>query len=580
MQQQGNGFRHRIIWPAWGRPAWGLPALGLAVGCWAPAALALPGLTPPLSPEGAATTAPIAQEPLENLEDGAYWHHLCTVRTEAGQLAAAQSACAEALERDPQNLELWLTYSHISLELQDYPEVVAATQEVLARDGNHTQAWTEQCIAWFELNQLDQAWAACDQAIQSYPEGVPEAPIVPWIYQGRVLIRQGQPAAAIALYDQALQDAPNHPQLLTYQCEADLALGEYDRAVERCTAALNGSEEWGSDSPALAWYYQGLALAQSGQLAAAVEAFDQAIRIDPEDARFWFQQAQVLERLGRHEEALLSYTQAVTLEPTPPILLGQCTALNQTGQYQAALEACQRALSTNPTEIPQGLAQIWLQQAQALTGLGRYPAALAAANQAIRLHPENAAAWNSRGVVLWYLGNGEGAIAALEQATELAPDNALAWANQGRVFRTLKQFERSLAAYDKALEIDGMNPDLWANRSVAQWYLEQYEPALASADRAIELDDQSYLGWYNRATALFSLGRYADAGRAYQQAIRIHPNNADAWTGMGVVLAQLNRPDEARRVLAKALELDPYQRVAQSTLRTLPPPRPPAPRSR
>lgn len=523
-------------------------------------------------------TAPISgqvlQTPLKDLKDFDYWRGLCDMQIEAGHYSEARSACEAAIALRPQDAELWTVHSSLLLNLAQYAEVLISAQQALALKPENSLALLNQCRAYLELNQPGKAITTCQQAVEVNQNWGDQSAATAWLYQGRALQPEDYGAALVA-YERALLINRENSQVLTYRCEAYFALGQYDNALASCQSAIRGNGDWGTVSPALAWYYQGLAYQEQKQYAAAVDAFDTSLRLNDGDVHTWFAQGKVLELWGRDEAALLSYKRAVALQPNWSIaLVGLCTVLNKTVQYEAALEACEQALAGDGDWEEVGPAQAWSQQAQALTGLGQYQEALAALDRAVGLAPDYADAWNNRGAVLAYLNQWQLAIASLQRAAELDPISASPWVNLGRIQRMLGQYSNAIAAYDHALELNPSDAEAWANRSVVQWYLQQYDAALASADRAIALNDKSYLGWYNRATTLVSLERYPDAGRAYQQAIRLEPESADAWTGLGLVLTRLNRYDEARRVLAKALELNPQHEVALSTWQSLPPFRP------
>lgn len=63
------------------------------------------------------------------------------------------------------------------------------------------------------------------------------------------------------------------------------------------------------------WFLQGYALARQGQHAAAVESYQQAVRISPEDEGSWLSLGQSQEALGQTERAIQTYRQALRHRP-------------------------------------------------------------------------------------------------------------------------------------------------------------------------------------------------------------------------------------------------------------------------
>jgi cytochrome c-type biogenesis protein CcmH/NrfG len=63
------------------------------------------------------------------------------------------------------------------------------------------------------------------------------------------------------------------------------------------------------------WWLQGYALARQDQHAAAVESYQQALRISPEDENTWLSLAQSQDALGRSDLAVRAYRQALRNRP-------------------------------------------------------------------------------------------------------------------------------------------------------------------------------------------------------------------------------------------------------------------------
>jgi tetratricopeptide (TPR) repeat protein len=534
----------------------------------------------------------IAQQNLENLEDVTYWRDLCDLQAAAGQsaqessqaavnpeaalafYAEAQIACETAIELAPEDDSLWARHSGILLAQDQHPNAIASAGQALRFNPENSLAFTYRCISHYELGNLEMALDACNDALRVDGSWGNQAPSLAWQYRGRILAGQGDPASALVAYLRTLLLEPEDSRTLLYECQAYLDLDNYDSAVNSCQSALSGTSNWGPESPALAWFYQGVAHFERGDYPEAVAAFDRAVDIDPLHALTWAYQGRVLSARGAYSEALLSYSQAVAMQPDLARgLVGQCFAFNKTADYASAQAACEAALQMGDNEWwDLGPAEGWAQLAQALAGQGSYEDALAAANRAVGIRPDYAAAWGDRGVILWYLEDYEGAIASTQQAIQLDEQAARPWANLGSILRSLGQYPEALAAYDAALQRSPNDPGIWANRSVVQWHLGQYEEATLSANVAVNRNPEFITGWYNRGTALMALGRYGEAAAAFDQVLRLDPNHAEGWTGLGAALSQLGRNDEARLALTQALSLNPQQPIAQDILGSLPPP--------
>src|SRR5258705_3704473 len=95
---------------------------------------------------------------------------------------------------------------------------------------------------------------------------------------------------------------------------------------------------------------RGVALAQGGEDAAAVAAFDEAIRLSPESAPAYASRGLVRARLGDVDGAIADYTKARELgAPADEVLFDRCQALMSKHDYQRAIADCTAVLAENPS---------------------------------------------------------------------------------------------------------------------------------------------------------------------------------------------------------------------------------------
>jgi len=60
-------------------------------------------------------------------------------------------------------------------------------------------------------------------------------------------------------------------------------------------------------------YNEGIALAEQGKYDEAIEYFDSAIKINPQDAKVWYNKGLVLFLQGKYAEAIDAYNNAINL---------------------------------------------------------------------------------------------------------------------------------------------------------------------------------------------------------------------------------------------------------------------------
>jgi tetratricopeptide (TPR) repeat protein len=83
---------------------------------------------------------------------------------------------------------------------------------------------------------------------------------------------------------------------------------------------------------------KGLALDSAGKPEQSLDAFDQALQINPLDPMGWNNKGVVLRELGRFQEALASFNKALQIDPTYKVAQGNREAtlqdLNQDDPYE------------------------------------------------------------------------------------------------------------------------------------------------------------------------------------------------------------------------------------------------------
>ncbi len=269
------------------------------------------------------------------------------------------------------------------------------------------------------------------------------------------------------------------------------------------------------------WLNKGVALDDLGKYDEAIEAYDEAIRLNPNYAKAWFNKGLSLDDLGKYDEAAKAYDEAIRLDPNN---------------------------ATKP----------WFNKGLALDELGEYDEAVKAYDEAIRLDPNNAAkAWFTKGLALDELGEYDEAVKAYDEAIKIDPNNATkAWFNKGLALDELGEYDEAVKAYDEAIRLDPNNAaKAWFNKGLALDELGEYDEAVKAYDEVIKIDPNDAKAWNNKGIVLDDLGIYDAAIEAYDEAIRLDPHYAMAWNNKGLALRKLDRTEEAEAAFAKAKEL-------------------------
>jgi tetratricopeptide (TPR) repeat protein len=253
-----------------------------------------------------------------------------------------------------------------------------------------------------------------------------------------------------------------------------------------------------------------------------LEAYEQAVQLNPQDAYTYILKGEALYELKRYEEALAAYEKATQLDPDNlSIYINKGQVLSDLDRYEEALDVYDYYLEHTPNDpYVQGCKSL------VLADLDRYEEALEASEQSLQLDPDDAIMQGQKAMMLYLLDRSEEALAAYEQAIQL--DSMLDWHHQskGDVLFELSRYEEALAAYEKAIQLD---------------------PNYFSAHKG-------------RGNVLYELKRYQDALAAYNRAIQLNPIDADVYVRKGEtlkhILADQKNAKQSRRKSANSVSND------------------------
>ena len=163
------------------------------------------------------------------------------------------------------------------------------------------------------------------------------------------------------------------------------------------------------------WNNKGIALGELKRYEEAIECFDKAIELNPNDPWYWYNKGVALSELKRYEEEIECYDRAIELDPNNP--------------------------------------WYWNNKGTALGKLERYEEEIECYDRAIELNPNNPIYWNNKGNALYYLKRYEEAIECYDRAIELNPNSPIYWNNKAVVLEELGRYEEAKKCYQKVREL-------------------------------------------------------------------------------------------------------------------------------
>jgi tetratricopeptide (TPR) repeat protein len=310
----------------------------------------------------------------------------------------------------------------------------------------------------------------------------------------------------------------------------------------------------------------GVLLARQGRehYSEAMQQFLEVLRLNPRDVDAHVNLSNILEQEGDLATCVTAMQKAVALASDKTelyVMLGQ--KQDKAGQYPAAAESFRAALKSGRT-----LPTAHFGLGMALKHLRKFEEAAQEFETVLRLNSQDPLAHFELGWLLVEQGRTAEAATQLEEAARLQPGMAEAYAKLGRVYRDLNRPQDSEAAFRKAVQLKsdqvtalyGLARNSKDQQDSRQLFARIRELKTRSAESG-QADDLNAQG-----VRFMAEGRLDDALAAFRRALENDPNFALAAYNMGVVLAHKGQMREAAEAFRTAIRLRPGFRAPHFAL--------------
>ncbi|MHA1963308.1 MAG: tetratricopeptide repeat protein [Candidatus Thorarchaeota archaeon] len=229
----------------------------------------------------------------------------------------------------------------------------------------------------------------------------------------------------------------------------------------------------------------------------------------------------------------------------------------------ASLREVDKHLKANPDD-----ASAWNAKGVFHAQKHEFGEALRSLDRALHIDPDMAPAHTNRGRVLLALGpeKGKEALQSFDSALKLAPDDVQILHDKASALHSLGRVDEELEVVQRISELAENEWGVWVRIGDIELELGHFEPAIKSYDTALELKDDLVPAYVRRAIALAMLERWKEAIKSAETATKIEPDNSEAWLIRGDVHLRAGRHNSAMKALKKASELDPEDASVENTM--------------
>lgn len=260
----------------------------------------------------------------------------------------------------------------------------------------------------------------------------------------------------------------------------------------------------------------GMAEERSGDIPAAVESYEAALRLDPRDADTIVHLGNLYFGLKRYSEAEAKFRAARDLQPKlAPALQGLAKSLDAQNKPEAA-DAFTEYLAVNSGDAGARSRLIHL-----LLEQKKYDEALAELGKADEGQPPTIDSLRSRADIQIAQRKWDDSIVTIRKAIALTPNDAQLHGGLGRVYLQKRDFPNAEKEIKAALQLDRNNLVYWKDLMSTYYLGGNYPATLATLDLIAKSETPAAGEWFIRALCYDKLNQAKPALEAYQKFLEL-----------------------------------------------------------
>jgi predicted O-linked N-acetylglucosamine transferase (SPINDLY family) len=220
---------------------------------------------------------------------------------------------------------------------------------------------------------------------------------------------------------------------------------------------------------------------------------------------------------NNHIKAIEHFEIALQIDPNDIYILSNLgSSLNFIGKHTESFSVFEKAIMKCP-EMP----ELWFNGGNVLCDLGRYSEALIYYKNAIKINPNYCEAFNNLGKAFFYLKQYTEALKNYQFALQINHNFIDSIVNLGSLLNQLKNFVDAITHYDKALRLKPDYAEVWASKGITLCSLKRYKEALICFDKAIELQPDYPDAWLFKGDALNDLKEHILSANCYSKTFNL-----------------------------------------------------------
>ncbi len=300
-----------------------------------------------------------------------------------------------------------------------------------------------------------------------------------------------------------------------------------------------------------ALYAQAKSSESAGDIAKAIDAYQQMLKLDPHLGVAYNNLGAVYFKQGNYHDAAAILERGLKVDPkmtSAAALLGM--SWYRLGEYQKARPRLEAVVAKNSSDHNAAMLLV-----NDLTKLGDFEAAVGLLQKLAKQEPQNQQIWYLLGKVYMQLSE-----QALGKINQIDPDSI--WAHQisAELMESMKNYDGAIVEWKKAISVAPRQPGLHYKLGDLYWSLSQWDNASEQFQQESELDPRNcQVPWKLGDIALQKNADFEAALQKEDEAIAACPDLTEAHTDRARLLLKLHREQEAIPELQAVEKSDPSE---------------------
>ncbi|MEM9720722.1 MAG: tetratricopeptide repeat protein [Bacteroidota bacterium] len=300
----------------------------------------------------------------------------------------------------------------------------------------------------------------------------------------------------------------------------------YLQAIEHFNTALQMRPE-----DAILWIERGKTFIETSDFDAARGDFEKALELSPSSSEAYLAMGSLYQELDLPDSALYAFNQAVSVDPD-----NIEAYLNRADQHRMMKHIdeaftdyshCIRKAPTRP-EAFRGVGYLY-------EDLGKYQDAINYYSRALEVQPRDAEAYFARGVLHARYARLDKALIDLSDAIDINPNKGKYYGYRAIVYKELEEESLALEDAREGVKLSPDLPILYALRGQVYTYTKDFTLAANDFDSAVELNPKCSEAFYGRGLLNYTLGNEDKAISDLEEAIAARPSMAYALCKLGEI---------------------------------------------